>query len=181
MKIYSLLFCVALFVSLTLQSQTLIDREGTTSFFSEAPLENIQAENKKVSGAINLDEGTLAVSMFITDFKFENSLMEEHFNENYLESEKFPKATFSGKIVDFGQYSFKKESDIKVMVSGKMKIHGVEKPMEISVDLKSEKKRILANTSFPVSVADFGIKIPNVVVMNIAEIVEVTSSFEFEK
>ncbi|WP_421876816.1 hypothetical protein [Marinoscillum sp.] len=75
-------------------AQPLIDRKGKASFYSEAPLEDIEAWNEEVLGAIDLEKGTIAVSMFIKGFHFDNSLMEEHFNENYLESEKYPKATF---------------------------------------------------------------------------------------
>ena len=81
------------------QSQdVIVDKQGVAHFFSEAPLEDIEATNKKAIGAIDMKKGTVAVSMLIKNFHFDKSLMEEHFNENYLESEKYPKASFKGTI-----------------------------------------------------------------------------------
>ena len=81
-----------------LAQNTLIDKKGKASFFSEAPMEDIDATNNEVIGAIDLEKGVLAATMQIKGFHFDKSLMEEHFNENYLESDKYPKASFKGKI-----------------------------------------------------------------------------------
>lgn len=159
----------------------LMDKKGKASFFSEAPLENIEAVNNDVFGAIDLENGTLAVSMFIKNFHFDNSLMEEHFNENYLESDKYPKAKFKGKINDFTIVDFKKTGSHEVDVEGEIEIHGVTKPLRTKIRIDITPSNIKVATSFVLAVADFGIKVPRLVIKNIAEEVEVKSMFNFSR
>jgi hypothetical protein len=157
----------------------LIDRAGTASFFSEAPLEDIDATNNKVLGAIDLEKGTLAVSMLIRGFHFDKSLMEEHFNENYLESEKFPKCTFKGVINNFSDLDFSTSGSFEAIVEGEIELHGVKKPLNITVKFTVSDKKLVAATVFNLSVADFDIEIPKLVFKKIAEVVEVKALFNF--
>lgn len=159
----------------------LIDRSGTASFFSEAPLENIEALNKEVMGAIDLEKGTLAVSMLIKGFHFDKSLMEEHFNENYLESDKFPRATFKGVINGFSDLDFSKPGTIEAEAEGELEIHGVKKPLKTNVTFEITSANLKASTIFNLAVADFDIEIPTIVFQNIAEVVEVKASFNFSR
>lgn len=93
------LFLIALlFIGFQSKAQLFITTTGEVSFFSKTPMEDIEAVNKNVSSIINTSTNEVAVQMRITNFVFPNKLMQEHFNENYLESEKFPSATFKGKI-----------------------------------------------------------------------------------
>jgi hypothetical protein len=156
-----------------------VDRKGTATFFSEAPLENIEAVNKEVIGAIDLEKGTLAVSMLIKGFHFDKSLMEEHFNENYLESEKFPRATFKGKLTGFEDIDFSREGSFETEADGEIEIHGVKKPLKTVVKFDASTKELKASTVFNLAVADFDIEIPTLVFKNIAEVVEVKASFNF--
>lgn len=169
---------VALALGTTL-AQPLLDREGTASFFSEAPLEDIEAINKEVLGAVDLEKGTLAVSMFIKKFDFDKSLMQEHFNENYLESDKFPKATFKGVIKDFANLDFTTGGSFEAKAEGEMEIHGVKKPLTTLVKFSVSPSAVRATTEFEVSVADHDIEIPKLVIKNIAEVVEVKAAFNF--
>ena len=170
-----------LFQAQLLIAQPLIDRAGKASFYSEAPLEDIEAVNETLLGAIDLDKGTLAVSMSIKGFHFDNSLMEEHFNENYLESDKYPKAQFSGKIKDFSNLDFSKAGSFEAVVEGLIEIHGVKKTLKTIVRFESSADRLLANTQFDIVVDDFDVDIPKLVIKNIAEVVEVKASFNFKK
>ncbi len=163
------------------QAQKLIDKKGTASFFSEAPLENIEALNEEVLGAIDLEKGTLAVSMYIRGFHFEKSLMEEHFNENYMESGQFPKATFTGAILNFNDYDISKPGTYQTEVEGTIEIHGVKKPLKTPVEFAVSKDAIQANTVFTLKVAEFDIEVPKIVIKNIAEEVEVKSNFNFSR
>jgi len=158
---------------------TLMDRKGTASFFSEAPLEDIEAVNKEVLGAIDLDKGTIAVSMLIRGFHFDKSLMEEHFNENYLESEKFPRATFKGVIKNFSQLDFSKSGSFQAEADGEIEIHGVTRPLKAVVKFDVNASQLQAETTFELAVADFDIDIPKLVFKNIAEVVEVKALFNF--
>lgn len=183
MKTLTLTLIITLMTMGLLQAQkteTLIDRSGEASFYSEAPLEDIEAANKEVVGAINLSQGTLAVSMMMKDFHFEQSLMEEHFNENYVESDKYPKATFKGVIKDFKKYDFSKSGSFEVTVDGEIQIHGVKKPLVTPVKFDIASGAIQAETSFNLTVADFDIEVPKLVIKNIAEVVEVKTKFNFK-
>lgn len=162
-------------------AQPLIDRAGTASFFSEAPMENIEAVNKEALGAVDLEKGTLAVSMLMKKFHFEKSLMEEHFNENYLESEKYPKATFKGVIKDFANLDFTQEGSFEAVVEGEMEIHGVKRPLTTTVKFDASLDTLKVVTEFEISIADHDIDIPKLVILNIAEIVEVKAAFNFKR
>ncbi|MFT6865995.1 MAG: polyisoprenoid-binding protein YceI [Cyclobacteriaceae bacterium] len=163
----------------TIAQSPLIDRDGTATFFSEAPIENIEATNSKVLGAIDLEKGTLAVAMFIKGFHFDKSLMEEHFNENYLESDKFPKATFKGTFNDFSNLDFSKSGSFEAEVEGEIAVHGVTKPLKATVKFDISKSKMVASTTFDLTVADFDIEIPKLLFTNIAEVVEVKALFNF--
>ncbi|MEM8895898.1 MAG: YceI family protein [Bacteroidota bacterium] len=157
----------------------LIDKNGETTFFSEAPIEEIKAISNKSMGILDTASQKVAVSIQMTSFDFHLSLMQEHFNENYVESEKFPKATFSGKLGKPVDYS--KQGAQEVPVSGDLTIHGVTKPIETSITFDISEKEILAKTIFEVALEDYDIEIPSIMFNKIAEVVEVTSSFKFAK
>ncbi|MEN7550937.1 YceI family protein [Rapidithrix thailandica] len=165
----------------SMEKQTMIDRNGTTSFFSVAPLENIVAVNNQVLAAINLQKGTVAVSMLMRGFRFKKTLMEEHFNENYVESDKYPKATFQGTIKDFTLLPFDQNGSFEAVVEGEVSLHGVTQPLSTEVQFTLTDKFVQASTTFELVVADFEIKIPQLVVNNIAKKVEVQSRFNFSK
>lgn len=165
--------------SQSLAQNPMVDRNGTASFFSEAPMEDIEATNKNVIGAINLEKGTIAVSMLIKGFHFERSLMEEHFNENYLESDKYPKATFKGTIKNFSELDFKKNGSFDAEAEGEIEIHGVTKPLKATVKFDVADSKLAAATTFEIRVAEFDIEVPKLVIKNIAEVVEVKAAFNF--
>lgn len=157
-----------------------IDREGKASFFSEAPIENIDAHTNKVMTILDLQTGEIAATVMMKTFEFEKSLMQEHFNENYVESEKFPKAVFRGKIENFNKLDLSKDGKNSVNISGEITIHGVTQALKCEATLSKKANSINASTSFPIEVADFDIEIPKVVFYNIAEIVEVKLSFSYQ-
>lgn len=157
----------------------MIDRAGRVRFYSSAPLENIEAINDQALGVLDLRNHKVAVSILMKGFHFEKALMEEHFNENYVESDQYPKATFTGTLSSPVDYS--KTGKVEVPVKGEMTIHGVTKLVETMVELDINEARIVAQTVFILAVADYGIKIPSMVISNIAEQVEVTAHFSFQK
>ena len=173
---------VAIFVLLVLSlvgtAQRVMDRAGKIRFYSEAPIENIEATNEKVMSIMDLTSGGVAVSIFIRDFRFEKPLMEEHFNENYLESSKYPKCTFSGTFQDFEGLG---DGSFTLKAKGEITLHGVTQPLEADVEFEVDANEIKAKTTFFLKVADFDIEIPKVVFYNIAETIEVNASFRFDK
>ena len=180
MKKINLVLVLSCFVSFMASGQTLFStNSGQVSFYSDAPLEDIEAVNKATAAIINADNNEIAVQMRITDFEFPNKLMQEHFNENYLESEKYPTAVFKGKI--------KETIDVKVAGTyaatavGTMTIHGVSKPVNIPGTIVSNGNQLKLDFKFPVKLEDYKVDIPTIVFNKIAEVVEVTGAMTLVK
>jgi polyisoprenoid-binding protein YceI len=176
-----LLTAVALALSITSAiAQIYTAKDGATSimFFSESPLENIEAVNKGAAIVFKSTTGDLQVSVSIQNFKFKNALMEEHFNENYMETEKYPKAVFRGKINEPVDYT--KEGETKVTVSGKLDMHGVTKDVTLSGTITKVGNDFKLYCKTKIKVADYNIKVPSMYVKNIAEVVDVTFNTTLE-
>lgn len=159
-----------------LQAQKFVADSSYVRFFSEAPIENIEATNVKGASVFDSGDGRIVFSIPIKNFTFDKSLMQEHFNENYLESDKYPKASFSGKIDNWSKTS----GSSKATASGEMTIHGVTKEVSVEGDLVFTEDMVSISATFPIEVANYKIKIPKAVFYNIAEIVEVTVYFEYK-
>ncbi len=162
------------------QGQTLYATStGEVSFFSDTPLENIQAVNKKTGSILNATSRELAVQMRITDFIFPNKLMQEHFNENYLESEKYPTANFKGKIKESVDLSV--PGTYPVATEGSLTIHGVTKPVVVKGTIVSTGSELKLDFKFQVRTADYEIEVPSLVVTKIAEVIDVTGNMKLVK
>lgn len=144
---------------------------SSISFFSKSPLEDIEATNKKAVIVLKTTTNDIQFGVPMISFKFPKPLMEEHFNENYVESTKFPTCTFKGKINE--TIDFTKDGEHKVTSKGTMNLHGVSKEVEASGTLTIKGKEITITSSFKIKVADYGIKVPSLYVQNIAEVVDV--------
>jgi polyisoprenoid-binding protein YceI len=147
-------------------------RNTSLSFFSATPVEDIDAISDKGVSAINLKTGEVYFKVAVNTFKFKKQLMEEHFNENYLESDKYPHAIFKGKIVS--PPDLHKDGAYEVMVDGTLSLHGVDKAYHEKAIITVKDGKPAANAKFNVKLADHRIKIPTLVIKNIAEVVEVT-------
>ena len=170
MMIAAVLICS----STTLFAQKYMTRTGKASFFSSTPLENIEAFNNEVAGVIDAKTGDVAFQVPIKSFKFEKALMKEHFNENYMESDKYPKAEFKGKIADAGGVNFSKDGTYNVKTNGKLTIHGVTKDVSLPGTVTVKGNIVTVNSKFSVKTADYNISIPKLVEGKIAKQIEVT-------
>lgn len=177
----TIILCLFLLVNtINLSAQDLYKAtDGEISFFSEAPVENISAVNKDVKALINAKNAEVAFIVTNVGFKFEKPLMEEHFNENYMESHKYKVSVFKGKIID--KIDFTKDGTYEVTAKGTLDIHGVTVEREIKGTLTISNGKINLTTDFDVALKDHKIKIPSVVVKNIAEVVKVTVNINFTK
>lgn len=146
-------------------------KEGSVSFFSEAPLENIDAVNKNISSFLNLTTDEVIFLLPIRGFKFDKDLMEEHFNEKYMESDKFPNATFKGKINEKGEIA--KKGTRSVTVTGKLTMHGVENEITVPAVIITAEDTIKVRCLFDIKLKDYKVKVPKLVFQNIAETVTV--------
>ena len=165
------LFAVLLLAGFA-HSQIYMGKSYEVSFFSDGPIEDIAAISKSAQVILNTAKNEIAIKVTIKGFDFEKELMQEHFNEKYMESDKYPYATFTGKIKDTIDY--KKDGIYKVTVTGKLKIHDVEKERTITGTMTIKGGEIGIESKFMVLLKDHKIEIPTLVAQNIAEIVEVT-------
>lgn len=179
MKKFNFLIILFVFGNL-LSAQKYMTQNGVISFFSSTPLENIEAINNQVSGVMNAENGEIAAVLLMKAFNFEKALMQEHFNEKYVESDKFPKSVFKGKIIDFEGLELNDEP-ITVKISGELTIHGVTKPIEVEGKLSKNVSVLNLSTKFKVLVADYNIKIPGPVKDNIAKSIAVNVKLELNK
>lgn len=155
-------------------------REGVIEFSSDAPMEKIEAKNNKVASIIETATGKVNFVVLIKSFHFEKALMQEHFNENYMESDKYPKATFEGKISNPDDIKWDKPGTYKTKVKGNMTIHGVTKEVTGDGNIVIKDGGTMELTSaIKITVADYKIEIPNLVKDNIAKTVDVTISGKY--
>ena len=172
------LFLILAWVSATeALSQKYVIEKSDIGFFSDAAIEDIKAANKKASGIFNTATGDIVFSIPINEFQFEKSLMQEHFNEKYMESDKFPKATFQGKVSDF---DVNLTASRQAKAKGKLTIHGVTNEVEIPGTIEKKDDKLVLKTKFMVKLVDHKITIPQLLWQNIAEQVEVTGEFVFK-
>jgi len=167
-------FTLSLLLLLSLQSfaqKVAKATDGVVSFYSKTPLEDIEATSKKLGAAINLETRAIAFTISIRSFVFPQALMQEHFNENYMESDKFPTASFKGKIND--NVDLTKDGTYKVTASGTLNIHGVEKPRDIEGSVTVKGGNVSLSSNFRVKLEDHKIERPSVVFQNIAETIDV--------
>lgn len=165
----------------SVQAQKYYTKNGNISFFSKTSMENIKADNNQVMSVLNSQTGDLQFSLLIKSFHFEKALMEEHFNENYLESDKFPKAGFKGTITDMSRVSFSKDGMYTVPVTGDLNLHGVTKKITTTGTITVKGGKISATSKFYIKLSEYNISIPSLVKDNIAESVEVTVNSDFDQ
>ena len=158
-----LLFSLAVLFYLNCLSQDkFITRNGMIQLNASTPLETINPINNHVSCILDSKTGKIAFQLKMISFKFDKALMEEHFNEKYVESEKYPKSTFVGEIINWNELDSSKEKQ-NVISKGILTIHGVEKEVEVSGTINFRKNDIKINSEFSILVSDFDIQIPKLV------------------
>jgi hypothetical protein len=167
---------LAFLCSMTGISKTYITREGEISFFSSAPLEDIEAVNNRVQALLDYNTGDIVIRMRIDDFQFPRALMQRHFNERFMESHLYPEARFSGTIEDFSE-KMEQGNSVAAVAAGALTIHGVTRETEITGTIERHGPHLICKATFPVRVADYDIRIPRIFIRNIAEVVEVTVNF----
>lgn len=146
--------------------------DGTIIFWSDAPLELIKASSTKLKGVFNAEQKRFAFTMNVNTFKgFNSPLQQEHFNENYLESDKYPRASFEGKIIE--DIDLKRDGQYNIRAKGNLTIHGVVQERIIKCELSIKNKVIRVKSNFTVLLADHNITIPKVVNEKLASLIKV--------
>jgi len=149
-------------------------KAGHLSFFSSSIMEDIEARNDKIAAVFDLSGGQIAFAVPIREFQFKRTLMQEHFNENYMESDKFPRATFTGQILNAPQVLKQLAAGTQnVEVEGNMTIHGVTRKVVVSGTLQLRDSQLVIFAYFNIAPADYSIDVPLLVREHIAKSVSV--------
>lgn len=177
MKTITLLLLLAF--SSTFAQNKFITKIGVINFEASVPsFEEVAATNESVTAIVNIENGEIAALALVKGFRFKNALMEEHFNENYAESDKFPKATFKGKIEDFSL----EKNENTYLLNGELSFHGKTKAIEnIKVKTSVVGDKIILTGEFLTKASDFDIEIPKIVRNKITEDITITFQFELVK
>ena len=151
-----IILTVLLICSTVASAQQYLTREARLSFDAGSPLEDIEAFTESGSAVFDASSGKIGVQVLMTSFQFKRALMQEHFNENYVESEKFPKASFKGTY---------NEGKVK----GELSIHGVTKEISVPATLREENENFVLTTAFDITLAEYNVEIPSAVVDKISK------------
>jgi polyisoprenoid-binding protein YceI len=174
------LLCILIGYTNTTAQGKFMTKSGAITFEASVPaFEEVKASNNKVTAIINTNTGEFAALALVKGFRFKISLMEEHFNENYAESDKYPKAKFTGKIIDYKNE--KSNNTQKVVIKGALTFHGVTKELEIPAELVQDEESIQLSSSFDIKPSEFNIKIPSIVSKKIAETIAIKLNFNLLK
>ena len=168
-----LIIAILFFASINLHAQKFLANNGQITFFSEAPLENISATNNNVSAVFDANDNDIVFQLKVSDFIFPKALMQEHFNENYLESDIYPNATFLGKVID--------NENGSATVKGDLTIHGITNNIKVNGGIIQNKESIIISAKFTVNLEDYSIKVPTLVMYKIAEEIEITVNIELKQ
>lgn len=173
MKCLLLLSIAILFSVNTIAQTKYYTKAGTISFYSKSAMENIEATNNKVVSIWDVGTGQIEFAVLMKGFEFEKALMQEHFNENYVESDKYPKAVFKGTIENSKTISLTTDNLITVKVNGTLTMHGVTNPVNTTAIITIKKGIIGASSNFTIALADYKITIPSIVADKISKAIAI--------
>ena len=164
-----------LMVSYYCSAQTkFLTKSGLINFYSHTPFEDIKADNNQVASILDIGSGEIIFEILMKSFKFDRALMEEHFNENYVESDKFPKAKFKGKITNLSSIDFSKDGTYNAEIEGNMTIHNTTKPVKISGTFEVKGDKLTGTSKFQLDPKEYNIEIPSVVKTKFADKFDIT-------
>jgi polyisoprenoid-binding protein YceI len=181
MKKILLLMLILGFVQLSQAQSKYMTRTGTVNFVAEGPVkDDVKAINNQAACVFDPATGEIVFQIAIKSFVFKKALMQEHFNENYLESHKFPKAVLKGKLMQVEKIDFSKNGKYPVIVNGEMDLHGVKKTVNEKGMLEVKDGKIFLSSDFQITLADYNISIPKIVEDKLAKVADVQLAMELE-
>jgi len=173
MNFYVAIFTLLLAANTATAQTKLFTKTGTITFKSKTPLENIEAVNNKVLSVWEITTGNIEFSLLIKGFEFDRALMQEHFNENYMESDKYPKAVFKGVVENSKNIILTSNDNYFLKVNGTLTMHGVTKQITLPVTIKVKNGEANAMAGFSIIPQDYNIKIPGLVADKINKKIDV--------
>ncbi len=171
MKKLLLFICISVLLIKANAQPIYIAQGASASFFSSTPVEDIAATSQSLTSLLNITTGEIQFNIPMRTFKFKKALMQEHFNEKYIESDKYPTGIFKGKINETIDWT--KDGSYDITATGILTVHGVDKPHTEKGKATVKEGKINIASDFKVTVKDHNITIPKIVITNIAEIVDV--------
>ena len=175
----TLVLTFALFTAIKAQGKY-FTKTGKISFFSKASLEDIEAKNGAVTAVLDTRTGALQFAVLMKGFEFKKALMQEHFNENYVESSKYPKADFKGVVVNNSEVSYSKPGTYPTKIKGKLTMHGITKDVETTGLISVEPTQLKATSTFNVQLSDYGIKLPALVKDKVSNTIKIIVDTKLE-
>ena len=177
---------ISLFICLLLASyvnaQDYLTRNGNVSFYSHTPVEDIRAANNEVVSLLNTSTGAFEFKVAIKSFHFQKQSMEDHFNNSdYMDSEKYPKASFSGKITNLSAVNFTKDGTYTVTVDGNLTIKDVTKPVSAKGTITISNGKVTAQSTFTVKRLDYHVVGESFVQKKISQDIEITINCQYDK
>ena len=172
----NILILVLLLTGTSLSAQTMTSKNGTAYFISRTDIINIDAVNNSGASIIKKETGEIVVIALIKSFKFTLATAFDHFNEEYMESDKYPKAEFRGKIVELPEIDLTKEGVHEVTAEGNLTLHGVTKPIKERGTITIKDGKMLGECSFSVLLDDYDIKVPAMVKDRVSQKIEIKLS-----
>jgi hypothetical protein len=158
MKLFICLYATILFAATTVHAQKIFSTNtAQLSFYSKAPLEEIKAINNEGESKMLQSNGQLIFAVLIKGFVFKNELMQEHFNENYLESTKFPKAVFKGYVTNIASIDFTKDGSYNATIAGDLTIHGITQKIQSAATINIQNSKVLLSGKFNINLKDYNI------------------------
>jgi len=155
-------------------------KSGSINFLSKGAIETIQANHRSVTCVLDSKTGAVQFAVLMKGFEFKKALMQEHFNENYVESDKYPKAEFRGQITNNGEIAYTKDGVYNAHVKGKLTLHGVTKEVEADGKITVKGGKLLANSDFTILMSDYNISIPKLVKENMSNTVTISVNCTLE-
>ncbi len=174
---------ITLLVLSPIVAQKMLTRTGVIHFSSETPIEKIEAESAQVASIFEVSDKMIAFNVLMKSFKFDKALMEEHFNEKYVHSDKYPAAKFKGTIIDdLDLANLNLNEFVQVSIKGEMHFHGIKKPIQINGKIKlNDNNSFDFECDFPLTLSDYNVEIPSLIEEKIAKEVMIGVKANYKK
>jgi polyisoprenoid-binding protein YceI len=180
MKKYALTAILFLGIYSTQAQDKYFTKSGKIYFNASAKLEKVEATNRSVVAVMDTKTGALQFSVMLKGFDFEKALMQEHFNENYVESDKYPKAEFTGQLTNNKEIYYTKDGVYPAKVTGRLTLHGQTKDVSANGKVTVKNGKIELGSDFEVLLSDFKIDIPGLVKDNISNNTRISVECQLE-
>ena len=167
-------------INVSYAQERFFTKSGKVSFYSKAPLEDIEAHNKSVTAVLDTRTGNLQFALQMKGFEFEKALMEEHFNESYVESDKYPRAEFKGQVVNNAAINYAKNGDYNATVKGLLTIRGETREVQSVGKIMVRDGKLATDATFNIQLSDFKISIPKLVKDKISNTVKIDVACNLE-